>query len=1335
MNVKLLKYIFNYYIFYFLFILLLLFNISLIGQDIVIAQSTNQQQSANAAEHFSLVLPLDPEGEATVNDSFQQNNLFAFVYGKSNLKVLDLETENIIYEVSYPESSIYLPFLMDEYLIYLITPGNNGLNYETIRVDLSTEGKESISFPGSSNQITDDGYLITHHRNLCQLIDLDVGQVIFEPDVSKGGRGKILCVDDVIVFPIVDNHSNPAGYKAMSTNEEVKFFLEEIFNEVRIFLPDYRSEISTFPIPILICNHYNDPNEKQWLLKFVNKEGQTIASYSPADLDIEYAYECITPTPLRVLDENQNNILLQIRCSTQGEPQRYYYILTDLSGNILKIFNENVFDATNYSAFDHQGNILLFQNRDGPLRDILNYYQQDGTSVFSKQVPVLVPSGWPREFKFLGMDAILGYEYNQFEKYSLTDGELTGIYPISTDYQIYTPNTVVFGDQVYFFAKHRGGCEPKILGSNYFSFSTSDSGWLDIELVSIRPNAGTTYEVWDNTEVKVKFRTEYGGNFGENLSVNFEKGEVLTANSNNLEYTWHTPTIVSGNQDTAKITVSYGPVSQEFIITIKDHLPTASFAFNPISPQTGQNVHFDGSLSADLDGEISIYHWDFGDGTVEQEQEQDYIDHEFSTTGEYPVTLTVTDNNEQTAQISQTVRVTAAPVANFKLLDPSPQWDTKVRFDASLSSDPDGSIVSYQWDFGDGTTGEGINVSHEFKYESRNFDVTLTVTDNQNLSSSKTIKVSYGWILSYENKGDIGIPAALIGDNNLVNYLVTVITGDCNDAGTNSQVFIALYGPEKEHGRYGSKEIQLWSFEDYLGDFEKGNKDTFSVKGYNLDEIEFITLRHKNDQSNPGWYVKAVKVKNQNNQKEWLFVPDQWLGTNKPPDYQAWGKFYPVQPHSILFKWKDRSLGMIEASDQIFILPKNAESFYFQVLNRGFNLEVFQQEFSSNGTVNNTFVGNQSFTENHQGLSYSKSNITKPTRFLVKIKEGSSVKEELYIWVFPGNWKDHKNEARKITLLYPLKGSTGIFLQGEALKNYLTNLKVDIMNASMPILKYGADSLKLFGSVPDEELLFYIRNPTQQYVKNKIGKILTAVVGTASATIIGEIVGLYDSLSKAAEWASRLDEVIEISTGEIYKIDLLKDIGNNDGNFLQSLELLEKLKVKIDSLIVEVENNDLLSCIHYLEAIKTLTVGNNPASENKNDHIIDYSVYGVPSFLETSAQSCHSSYSQVEDYPLSIILADELYNIKSWRDYHHGYLDAYFAGGMSQQEINAALAEIGASPLLDIDTLQSDVGLSDESKKEATNDVMDVYEPIIKKLLNISRILINVSLLTDQAFN
>ena len=64
-----------------------------------------------------------------------------------------------------------------------------------------------------------------------------------------------------------------------------------------------------------------------------------------------------------------------------------------------------------------------------------------------------------------------------------------------------------------------------------------------------------------------------------------------------------------------------------------------------------------------------------------------------------------------------------------------------VTFDGSGSYDPDGVIVSYDWDFGDGATDMGESVSHTFMDTGR-YTVTLTVADNQGAIDSDTIRIS-----------------------------------------------------------------------------------------------------------------------------------------------------------------------------------------------------------------------------------------------------------------------------------------------------------------------------------------------------------------------------------------------------------------------------------------------------------------------------------------------------------------------------------------------------------------------------------------------------------------
>jgi PKD repeat protein len=91
--------------------------------------------------------------------------------------------------------------------------------------------------------------------------------------------------------------------------------------------------------------------------------------------------------------------------------------------------------------------------------------------------------------------------------------------------------------------------------------------------------------------------------------------------------------------------------------------------------------------------------------------------------------LTVTDNVSQTDTDSRLLRVNAPPAASFVATPPQTVLDAPVTFDASTSSDPDGTIASFAWDFGDGGTATGMVVVHAFTAKLP-FTVTLTVTDN-----------------------------------------------------------------------------------------------------------------------------------------------------------------------------------------------------------------------------------------------------------------------------------------------------------------------------------------------------------------------------------------------------------------------------------------------------------------------------------------------------------------------------------------------------------------------------------------------------------------------------
>ena len=89
------------------------------------------------------------------------------------------------------------------------------------------------------------------------------------------------------------------------------------------------------------------------------------------------------------------------------------------------------------------------------------------------------------------------------------------------------------------------------------------------------------------------------------------------------------------------------------------------------------------------------------------------------------------------------ITINQSPTASFTATPTSGVAPLGVSFNASNSSDSDGSIISYAWDFKDGNTGNGETINHTFS-STGSYSVKLTVTDNEGATDSvtKTITVT-----------------------------------------------------------------------------------------------------------------------------------------------------------------------------------------------------------------------------------------------------------------------------------------------------------------------------------------------------------------------------------------------------------------------------------------------------------------------------------------------------------------------------------------------------------------------------------------------------------------
>ena len=170
----------------------------------------------------------------------------------------------------------------------------------------------------------------------------------------------------------------------------------------------------------------------------------------------------------------------------------------------------------------------------------------------------------------------------------------------------------------------------------------------------------------------------------------------------------------------------------------ENQAPQANATVDIDAGVVGQSFVFDASGSSDPDDDALTYTWDFGDGTSETGES---VSHAYEAEGAYEVVLSVSDGEESsTASLSISVAVNQNPVAVITTSSTSGFLILTVDFDASTSSDPEEHDLSYAWDFGDGTTGEGVQITHSFE-QAGTFEVELTVTDSYGGSATESTSI------------------------------------------------------------------------------------------------------------------------------------------------------------------------------------------------------------------------------------------------------------------------------------------------------------------------------------------------------------------------------------------------------------------------------------------------------------------------------------------------------------------------------------------------------------------------------------------------------------------
>ncbi|HSV42283.1 MAG TPA: PKD domain-containing protein, partial [Methanomassiliicoccales archaeon] len=267
------------------------------------------------------------------------------------------------------------------------------------------------------------------------------------------------------------------------------------------------------------------------------------------------------------------------------------------------------------------------------------------------------------------------------------------------------------------------------------------------------------------------------------------------------------------------------------IVTVTNRLPEVHITA-PEGDHWSLDVLEFSASGRDLDGMVVAYVWDMGDGTS---LEGSNVSHVYLAPGDLTVTVTCRDDHGGEASAISVISILNL-VPRAEVLTDHGDHPLEVRFIAQAEDD-DGELVSYNWSFGDGTFGTGIEVVHRYMQEG-GYDVVLTVVDdaggmveaqaratvilaNIMLSSAELIfDKDEGWILAGEifNDGTAPVCVTLFVDAGgmwfLKEYNMT--------AGSTASIYLTLTNFEE-----GNVTVKVLTPDDWESDLQDNEWTTY----------------------------------------------------------------------------------------------------------------------------------------------------------------------------------------------------------------------------------------------------------------------------------------------------------------------------------------------------------------------------------------------------------------------------------------------------------------------------------------------------------------------------
>lgn len=273
--------------------------------------------------------------------------------------------------------------------------------------------------------------------------------------------------------------------------------------------------------------------------------------------------------------------------------------------------------------------------------------------------------------------------------------------------------------------------------------------------------------------------------------------------------------------------------------------PQPSLTATPASGDAPLTVELDASGSYDPDGAIVKYEWDFdGDDIIDgYSAYEPTATHTYTVPGDFPAIVIITDDAGQVNTGGVTVEVNIAgnaePAADVTATPASGDIPLAVAFDASGSSDADGSIVRYDWDFdGDGNFElyDG-GAAPSWTYTSAgDYNAAVRVSDDDGAQDSGAVTVEV-------NVPGNAEPVADLAGDKTESYAPFTITFDASGS-TDSDGTLELYewdfDGDGNYEEYGTTDSAVYTYPAY-GNYLASVRVTDDEGAQDMDELQ-LTL-------------------------------------------------------------------------------------------------------------------------------------------------------------------------------------------------------------------------------------------------------------------------------------------------------------------------------------------------------------------------------------------------------------------------------------------------------------------------------------------------------------